>query len=184
MDRPPGSRATIEPPPALSLSLLTGRPAEVAAVQSVLAAAPGYFRATTGLPPDEAEARRLFADLPPGRSYADKHVWGLFADDAMIGCADVVRGWNGPDKAIIGLLLLAEPWQGRGIGRAFAALVEQAIAGWPEIESVRIGVVASHGRALGFWRRLGFRETGEVKPATPPLVADVLVLEKPVARPR
>ena len=51
----------------------------------------------------------------------------------MIGVADVVRGWNAPDKAIIGLLLLAEDWQRRGIGCAFAALIEQTILAWPEI---------------------------------------------------
>jgi GNAT superfamily N-acetyltransferase len=169
---------------SLSLSLLTGRPADIAAVQSVLAAAPGYFRATTGRPPGDDEAQRLFAELPPGRSDADKRVWGLVADGATIGCADVVRGWNAPDKAIIGLLLLAEPWQGRGLGRAFAARVEEAIAAWPEVGTIRLGVVAGHDRALRFWRRCGYRETGEVKPATPPLVAAVVVLEKPLQRSR
>jgi hypothetical protein len=38
----------------------------------------------------------------------------------MIGCADVIRGYPTPDKAVIGLLLLAESWQQHGFGRAFA----------------------------------------------------------------
>jgi GNAT superfamily N-acetyltransferase len=165
----------------LALRALAGGPADAATMQSVLAAAPGYFEAIQGGPAGPAEGVRVFTDLPPGRSYADKIVYGLCAGDKLIGCADVVRGWNAADKAIIGLLLLAEAWQGRGLGRAFAALVEQAIGGWPEIATVRVGVVAANVRALAFWRRLGYRETGE-RTRNHAFVADILVLEKPLHR--
>jgi RimJ/RimL family protein N-acetyltransferase len=166
----------------LRLARITGAPGEMAALQAVLEAAPRFFECTTGLPAGAAEAQSEVTALPPGKTYDDKFVWGLYADDAMIGCADVVRGWNTREKAIIGLLLLAEPWQGRGLGRAFAALVEDAVAAWPEITTLRLGVVATNHDAHAFWRRLGFRETGEVKTATPPFVADIVVLEKPLAR--
>src|SRR5512143_408317 len=166
----------------LRLRALHGEPAEMATLQAVLEAAPRYYEAVTGGPPGPAEAQSTFTALPPGRSYDDKRVYGLYAGDAMIGVADVVRGWNAPDKAIIGLLLLAEAWQRRGLGRAFAALVLEAIGEWPEIATVRIAVVTSNPGALAFWRRLGFRETGEVRPAAPPFVADVVVLERPLAR--
>ena len=46
---------------------------------------------------------------------------------------------------------------------------------------LRIGVVASNERALAFWRRLGYRETGEIKTAGPEFVREVIVLEKPIA---
>jgi RimJ/RimL family protein N-acetyltransferase len=160
---------------------LRGEPAEMASLQAVLEAAPRYYEAVCGGPPGPAEAQSTFTALPPGRSYADKRVYGLYAGDAMIGVADVVRGWNAPGKAIIGLLLLAEPWQRRGLGRAFAALLLEAIGGWPEVATVRIAVVASNAGALAFWRRLGFRETGEVRSASPPFVADAIVLERPLA---
>ena len=88
------------------------------------------------------------------------------------------------ETAVIGLLLLAEPWQRRGIGRAFATLVEQAIAAWPEILRLRLGVVESNPGALAFWRKLAYRETGEVKPAGPDFLRQVIVLEKPLARAR
>ena len=161
--------------------VLKGEAADIAALQAVLEAAPRYYHVVTGGPPRPAEARNTFTALPPGRSYDDKRVYGLYAGDAMIGVADVVRGWNAPHKAIIGLLLLAEDWQRRGIGSAFEALVEQAIGAWPEIATVRIAVVASNRGALAFWHRLGFRETGEVRAAAPPLVADIVALEKPLA---
>jgi len=164
------------------LRTLTGEPAEMAALQAVFEAVPRYFEAVCGAPPGPAEAQSTFTALPPGSSYDDKRVFGLYAGDAMIGVADVVRGWNAADKAIIGLLLLAEPWQGRGFGRAFVALVLQAIRDWPEIATVRVAVAASNPGALAFWRRIGFRETGEVRPTAPPFVGEVVVLEMPLAR--
>lgn len=149
------------------------------ALQRVLAAAPAYFECVSGGPPGPAEAQSLFSVLPPDKGYEDKFVWGLYSGPDMIGCADVIRGYPAADKAVIGLLLLAEPWQGRGLGRAFASLVEQAIAGWGTIARLRIGVALANPRALRFWQRLGYVETGEVKRAEPGGIP-VAVLEKPL----
>ena len=165
---------------ALTMRPLTGARGEMAALQAVLEAAPDYFLRVTGGPP-RAEAQNLFTALPQGKTYDDKHVWGLYLGEVMIGCADVIRGYPRGDTAVIGLLLLAERWQGRGLGRAFAALVLRAIAQWSEIATLRIGVAETNPRALAFWRALGFRETGEVKPAARGVVAAVRVLEKPSA---
>jgi len=154
----------------------------MAALQSVLEAAPDYFERVTGSPPGAAEAQSTFTALPPNAGYEDKFVWGLYAGAAMIGCADVIRGYPTRDKAVIGLLLIAEPWQRRGLGRAFAALIEQAVAAWPGIARARIAVVASNPAALAFWRGLGYRETGEVRPAGAGFVREAIVLEKPLVR--
>jgi len=166
---------------AFPLRLLTGQPSEMAALQCVLEAAPAYFQSVTGTPAGHAEAQSTFTALPPDKGYDDKFVWGLYSGQAMIGCADVIRGYPVREKAVIGLLLLAENWQRRGIGRAFAALVESRIATWPEIVRFRIAVVASNIGALAFWHKLGYRETGEIK-TNPEFVREVIVLEKPVAR--
>ena len=168
--------------PPLTLRLLTGHPAEMAALQCVLEAAPAYFQTVTGAPPRGALAQGTFTALPPDKTYADKFVWGFYSGDAMIGCADVIRGYPVREKAVIGLLLLAEPWQRRGLGSVFAALIEQAIAAWPEIMVLRIGIVATNTGALAFWRKRGYAGTGEVKPAAPGFVADTIVLEKPLQR--
>jgi GNAT superfamily N-acetyltransferase len=181
VDRDQGGTLNALAVDALTLRPLGGSAAEMAAVQGVLEAAPAYFRLVGGAPAGKAEAQSVFTGLPAGKRYDDKFVFGLYADTAMIGCADVIRGYPTPDKAVIGLLLLAEPWQRRGLGRAFATLVEQVIAGWSAITRLRIGVALANTDALAFWRRLGYRETGEVKPADPTGVI-VAVLEKPVPR--
>ena len=165
-----------------TLRLLSGAPPEMAALQRVLESAPGYFRTVCGAPPGGAEAQSTFTALPEGRTYDDKFVWGLYSGEAMIGCADVIRGYPSRERAVIGLLLLAESWQRRGLGRAFAALLERAIASWPEIERLRIGVVASNDGALAFWRKLGYRETGETTTPHSGFVREVIVLEKPLDR--
>ncbi len=182
MDGDQGGALRIPAHDVLTLHLLTGQPAEMAALQCVLESAPAYFQSVTGALPSHAEAQSTFTALPPGKTYGDKFVWGLYSGDAMIGCADVIRGYPVRESAVIGLLLLAEDWQRRGLGRAFAALVERRIASWPEIARLRIGVVASNGGALAFWRKQGFSETGEVKPAHSGFVREVIVLDKPLVR--
>jgi RimJ/RimL family protein N-acetyltransferase len=167
---------------ALTLRLLTGQPAETAALQYVLEAAPAYYLTVTGLPPGAAEAQSTYTALLAEKTYADKFVWGLYAGESMIGSADVIRGYPVPQKAVVGLLLLAQAWQRRGLGRAFAALIEQAIGGWPEIECLRLGVADSNTGAHAFWHKLGYRETGEVKPAPPGFIAAIRVMEKPLRR--
>ena len=154
----------------------------MAALQRVLEAAPAYFLTVTGLPPGDAEAQSTFTALPPDKTYDDKFVWGFYADESMIGCADVIRGYPVREKAVIGLLLLVESWQRRGLGRAFATLIEEAIGAWPEIEILRLGVAASNAGAFSFWRELGYCETGEVKPPPPGLVSEIRVMEKPLHR--
>lgn len=152
------------------------------ALQSVLEAAPSYYLAVTGLPPGPAAAQSTYTALPPGTAYDSKFVWGLYAGEVMIGCADVIRGYPSRNKAVIGLLLLAQSWQRRGLGRAFAALIEQAAGGWPEIEHLRIGVSTSNTGESAFWHQLGYRDTGEVKPPPPGAVAPLVIMEKPLHR--
>lgn len=167
---------------ALTLRLLSGLAAEMRELQRVLEAAPSYFLAVTGLPPGDAVAQSTYIGLPADKTYADKFLWGLYADESMIGCADVIRGYPVRDKAVIGLFLLAQSWQRRGLGRAFAALVEQVIGAWPDIECLRLNVALSNPGAHAFWHRLGYRETGEVKPAPQGFISAMRVMEKPLRR--
>lgn len=181
MDRDQGRTLSVSPADALTLRQITRDPAQMAALQRVLEAAPAYFQAIGRGAPSPAEAQSVVTALPPAKGHDDKFVWGLYSGATMIGCADVIRGYPTADKAVIGLLLLAEPWQGQGLGREFASLIEQAIGGWEAIARLRIGVALGNARALGFWRHLGYVETGEVKIAEPVRVP-VAVLEKPLQR--
>lgn len=167
--------------PPVTLRPLAGHPDEVAAIQSLFESAPIYFERIAGGPAGPTEALGTFSDLPPGSSRDNKHVLAIVSEGEIVGCIDVVRGFPDPATAMLGLLLVGEPWQGRGVGAAAYRALESLVAGWDGCRCVRIGVVRTNGAVLAFWRRLGFVETGEVKPyARGPVASEIVVLSKPL----
>jgi len=154
-------------------------PADLAAVETIMAPADLALatgcRSTDRLLHDEgARSGRVRVGDGCGRGGA--------RPDRDVGATPHRDDVDGGGRAVIGLLLLTEHWQRQGLGRAFARLVEQTIGGWPEIERFRIGVISTNPGALAFWRKLGYVETGEVKPGAPDFRGDIIVLEKPLVR--
>ncbi len=148
----------------VTLRLVTGEPAEMASLQGVLDAAPAYAERVTGQPPGAADAQSLFSILPDGVDYSSKFVWAVMHDATMVGCIDVIRGWPAADTALVGLLLISEPYVRRGLGTAAFQAMQTEVGGWPEIRRLRAAVVETNADVLVFWAGLGFRETGETKP--------------------
>jgi RimJ/RimL family protein N-acetyltransferase len=149
---------------AVELRLLEGRADEMAELQGVVEAAPTYAQLVTGSPPGLADAQSMYSNLPEGKSYEDKFVFGVYSDGVMVGCIDLIRGFPDSITALVGLLLIAESVQGRGIGNRSYHLVENYIRAWGTCTKVRIGVVGTNKAVLRFWNKLGFMPTGEVKP--------------------
>jgi GNAT superfamily N-acetyltransferase len=144
---------------------LAGRPDELDAVQRVLQAAPRYAQLSgeASVPPNAARA--LWQARPPGRPRAGKHVYAVDVGGETVGVVDVVVGYPDDATAFIGLLLLDEAHEGRGLGGATLGAVEAVVrARWPEVGRLRLGVLRDNARALRFWARHGFVATGEVKP--------------------
>lgn len=167
------------PPPVRLRPLDPGAPADRAALARVLAAAPGYHLAVAGRLPGPAEADELLAACPPGVEPGAKQVFLVETEAGPIGVIDYVRGFPRPAVGMLGLLLLAEPWQGRGLGKAAYRELEARVRAGAGITRMRLGVVRTNPRALPFWQGLGFVATGEVKPHQAGTVAsEVLVLEK------
>jgi hypothetical protein len=79
---------------------LRGEPEDMAEFQRVLEGVPDYFERVMGGPPGPAEAQSDYTLLPEGKSYADKFVYGIFRKGAMVGCADVIRGYPTDDTAV------------------------------------------------------------------------------------
>lgn len=148
----------------VTLRLLQGGHEEMSALQRVLEAAPVYAERVTGAPPGQADAQSMYSALPPGKCYDDKFVLGIYAGDMMIGCADLIRGCPDSNAALIGLLLLAEPWQRRGFGTAAYHAIEDYVRSWgSDWKRIGIGVVQTNAEAIAFWAKHGFVRTGEVK---------------------
>ena len=147
-----------------ALRALTGKQEEMADLQRVLQGAPRYSTLLTGGPPGPSESQSVFTILPEGKSYDDKFVLGIDVGGRMVGCIDVIRGHPDACTAHVGLLLIAEEFEGRGIGRAAYQQLEALVLSWNTCSRMRLGVVQSNSRALHFWSKLGFVRSGETKP--------------------
>ena len=151
-------------------------------LQGVLASAPEFMQRVTGVAGGPAEALTTWSGIPEGKGYDDKFVFGVYAGDEMIGCADVIRAFPDPSTAHIGLLLIVEAYQGRGFGAAAYRIIESYARDWPGCLRLRLGVVRTNARVLPFWHAMGFVETGELKPYRYNRIeSEVVILAKRIA---
>jgi len=165
--------------PTVTIRALTGEPGQMRELQRVFEDAPDYYERTTGVPPGPAEARSTYSVLPEGKDYSDKFVFGIYVDEAMVGCADLIRGYPDPATATLGLLLIGQSHQRRGIGRRALQLIERSAQDWGTCERMRIGVVRSNAGVMPFWISLGYQPTGEVRPFRYGSVqSEVVILQK------
>ncbi len=148
----------------VTLRELQGERGEMADLQRVFEAAPQYAQLVTGAAPGQADAQSTYSILPEGKSYDDKLVLGVYLADQMIGCVDLIRGYPDPSTAYLALLLIAEPFQRRGFGRAAYEQVEAAILSCHSCNRVLLAVVRTNDQVIPFWRKLGFSPTGETRP--------------------
>lgn len=150
-------------PSTVAIRALSGEPEEMAELQRVFEDTPGYYERTTGVPPGPAEAQSTYSVLPEGKDYADKFVFGVYANDAMVGCADLIRGYPDPTTATLGLLLISEAYQRRGIGHQALQLIERLAHEWGTCKRIRIGIVGSNAAVMPFWTGQGYVPSGEVR---------------------
>ena len=126
-----------------------------------------------------ADAQSTYSVLPEGKTYDDKFVFGVYRGATMVGCADLIRDYPDRGTALLGLLLIAEPYQGQGIGRVAYQQLEAFIRSWNTCSRVRIGVVRTNERVLPFWSKLGFVPSGETKPYRyDHVVSETIILTK------
>jgi len=155
---------------------------DLASLQRVLEAAPSYWMRVSAQLPKSSTAKKVFDALPEGKAYEDKFVLGIFdSQSKMIGCVDLIRGYPDPKTAMLGLLFIAEPAQGKGYGKQAYNAIEQLVLSWNGFQKIRIGVVATNGIALPFWKSLGFVESGTRRPHEDNgVVSETIVLEKAI----
>jgi GNAT superfamily N-acetyltransferase len=97
----------------------------------------------------------MLADLPPGKSLADKFIFGIFLDNALVGVLDAVQGYPQEDVWWIGLLLLDPAQRGQGAGEQ-ALNILTTFAGEQSAQALMLGVVEENVRGFQFWQRMGF----------------------------
>jgi RimJ/RimL family protein N-acetyltransferase len=138
----------------------------MADLQRVIEAAPGYAALVTGVPLGRADAQSTYTVLPEGKTHDDKFVYGIYVDGVMVGCVDLIRGYPDRSTAFLGLLLIGEPFQRRGVGSAAFREIERVVSNWGSCHRIRLSVLRANDRVIPFWTSLGFEATGETKPYT------------------
>lgn len=135
------------------------RAADAGDLQAVYATVPGYYALFGGLRPDEAYQ----AITHPPEVASPHYAWGIRVRDELVGHLDFVLGYPDPLTAYLGLLLIRGDRHGRGLGRqAFERWLAWVMTG--PFRRVRLGVVVGNEAAMAFWRRVGCRPTGEIRP--------------------
>jgi len=163
----------------MTIRLLKGEKSEMMHLQRVIEEAPKYFENVTGVPPGPAEAQSMYTVLPEGKSYEDKFVYGVYREEEMIGCVDLIRGYPNEATAYIGLLLISEKHQRKGTGRLVFRQIEESVLGWKTCDKIRLAVVRTNEQAIFFWKYLGFKPTGETKPYhSGSILSESIIFEK------
>lgn len=145
----------------LRVRALTPRDSDI--IGEVLADDGECLQRIEGRAADATDVEGLFTGRPPSLGSARKLTYGLFEDDQLVAVADVLDGWPQEDAAYIGLLQVRGSLHGQGLGRAFH---DELLGLLSDKYRWRLSVLDANAQALGFWERLGYRETGERKPWT------------------
>jgi GNAT superfamily N-acetyltransferase len=137
----------------------------IAELQELLIKCSDYLTFQDGEPVKKDAAKDLLMSKPDTVSIKDKIVFGIYKshDHSLVGIVDIVMRYAGPEILSLGLLVIEPTWRGKGIGETAHELVE-TWARRNNFSRIRLGVLFGNDKGLRFWHRVGYKETGEVKP--------------------
>jgi GNAT superfamily N-acetyltransferase len=122
-------------------------------LEQLFARCDDFFALVMGHPPGPAEVQSAFVALHEGKSYGDKILAGVIADDGLAGEIDLVRDYPEDGTWHIGSFLL-DPAHRDDARSVYEAL--EAWAGRGGARRLRIIVANQDREAVAFWTGLGF----------------------------
>ncbi len=139
-------------------------PPDAPAIQRLYEQCLDYCLLVDGHPPSPGAAVEDFSSAPPGKSLADKFLFGVVGPlGELAGLLDCVRGYPDETTWWIGLLLFAPEARDHGLGaatvRGFLSYAQTHGA-----QALMLGVVDENTRAYGFWTRQGFQLVRTTEP--------------------
>jgi RimJ/RimL family protein N-acetyltransferase len=137
------------------------------ALQAVYTATPAYWKlyGLGGPPPEQAQQDLNASNQTPGRYLVgivkrlDEH--DVAAGAELIGLIDFRLHWPDEGIATIGMLMVAQRYQRKGIGAQAWSLLAPWLAASAQINKARLGIEQFNLAALKFWQEMGFALTGE-----------------------
>jgi diamine N-acetyltransferase len=98
------------------------------------------------------------------QAHFSKQAWfrAIYADETPVG---FIMLYDNPEEPAYFLwrLMVAGPHQGRGFGRRAVELLIDYIKTRPHAQTLGVSYQPSEGNPEGFYRKLGFRPTGEIE---------------------
>lgn len=114
-----------------------------------------FFKLIGGEVPSETED--YFKDLPPGKTYDEKHLIGVFDDKKLVAAIDIVEDYPKDKEWIIGLLIIHPAYRRMGIGSKIDEVLGEIV-----VENrgkfLRVGIQEQNKEALKFWLSRGYEE--------------------------
>lgn len=151
-------------PETATLPFTPCQPEHAPQLQALFERNPRYFRRVIGGPVPATEAQKILEIRPPSTLPSDKHLFLLGDPRQPFGVADLIRDYPEPHTAMLGLFVLEEAHQGRGIGTECYAQLERWMRLHWAVRRIRLAVVDANIGAQSFWEKQGFRLSGEVFP--------------------
>ena len=140
------------------------KPDDAVILQRVFDRCPDYAEIVEGEGSSSAAAEELFESLPPGGSFSNKLVAGIFNRVGEIGgVLEVMKHYPEENIWWIGLLLLDPGMRNQGVGRnLLEAFMEYARGNGGK--AVMLGVVEDNRSAYRFWSQNGFDLVRKTEP--------------------
>ena len=135
---------------------LENTPAEMAGVLEVYRQCEDFLALG---PVAQASLEMVLADQALSRQEGGVyHVIAGASHGEIVGVVDfVTAGFEGdPTLAFLGLLMIAAPWRGQGLGARVVQALEEEIRRDGRASAIRSGVQVSNPAAIRFWLRMGF----------------------------
>lgn len=115
-----------------------------------------------GEEPGEEDVCDIFKDLPHGKGYEDKFVFGISSEMGdLIGVVDLIRDYPVNGVWTIGWLILDPSERIKGLGRKIDDYITTFALRY-HADKLRIGVIQNNEKGYGFWRHLGYCEVSRV----------------------
>ena len=101
--------------------------------------------------------------LPPHKAREDKFYVGFFRENTLLAVMDLILGYPRDETAFIGFFMTDKAFQGQGIG---SGIISDCAACLSRLgfSNLRLAVDKGNPQSIAFWRKNGFRETGEEIP--------------------
>ncbi|MHB1316481.1 MAG: GNAT family N-acetyltransferase [Minisyncoccota bacterium] len=100
-----------------------------------------------------------FNSVPEGKTLEDKFIYGVFKSEKLVGVIDLIRDYPDQNTWFIGLLLLTPSERGNNLGKKIFNVLAGILIN-VGAQKIRISVVNQNIRALDFWIKIGFKESG------------------------